>query len=161
MTAHVDLNELLTIGAVTVVHVLPLLQQGVDFVPIGTSLESQGVGERRRTQSPLQHKALSKLASGDQLVISTAGPRDKPTWWRKSTRTVLLTGGMIQSGTITDIDSRVGPANTNVPNTAKSAVPAKRRFADYGSNPISASSCPYAFRRTPSPSVSSVNDPVY
>ena len=107
------------------------------------------------------HKALSKLGSGDQLVISTAGPRDKPTWWRKSTRTVLFTGGTIQSGTITAIDSRVGPANTSVPNTAKSAVPAKRRFADNGSNAISASSCPYAFTRTPSPSASSVSDPVY
>ena len=96
------------------------------------------------------HKALSKLGSGDQLVISTAGPRDKPTWWRKSTQTVLFTGGTIQSGTITAIDSRVGPANTNVPNTAKPAVPVKRRFADYGSNAISASSCPYAFTRTPS-----------
>ena len=51
MTAHVDLNECLTIRAVTVVHVLPLLQKGVDFVPIGTSLKSQGVDERRRTQS--------------------------------------------------------------------------------------------------------------
>ena len=107
------------------------------------------------------HKDLSKFSSCDQSVISTAGPSDKPTWWRRSTRTVPLTGGMIQSGTITDIVSRVGPANTNVPNTAKSAVPEKRRFADNGSNPISASSCSNAFRRTPSPSVSSVNEPVY
>ena len=106
------------------------------------------------------HKDLSKFSSGDQLVISTAGPNDKPTWWRRSTQTVPLTGGTIQSGTITDIVSRVGPANTNVPNTAQSAVPEKRQFADNGSNPISASSCPNAFRRTPSPSVSSVNDPV-
>ena len=82
------------------------------------------------------HKAFSKLGSGTQLAISTAGPRDKPIWWRKSTRTVPLAGGMMQSGTITAIDSRVGPAN---PNTAKSAVPAKRLFADSGSNATSAS----------------------
>ena len=75
--------------------------------------------------------------------------------------TKMLAGGTMQSGTITDIDSRVWPANTNVPNTAKSAVSTKRRFADNGSNPISASSCPNAFRRIPSPSVSSVNEPVY
>ena len=49
MTAHVDLDELLTIGAGTVIHTLPLLQDRVEFVPIGTSLESQGVGEGRRT----------------------------------------------------------------------------------------------------------------
>ena len=93
--------------------------------------------------------------------MSTAGPSDKPTWWRKSTRTVAFSGGIKQSGTITDIVSRVGPANTSVPNTAKSAVPEKRRFADNGSNATSASSWLNAFRRTPSPSVSSVNDPVY
>ena len=115
MTAHVDLNECLTIRAVSVVHVLPLLQKGVDFV---TNRHVAGV-PRCRQETP-DTKPLSKLASGDQLVISTAGPRDKPTWWRKSTRTVPLTGGMIQSGTITDIDSRVGPANTNVPPTPPS-----------------------------------------
>ena len=67
----------------------------------------------------------------------------------------------MQSGTITAIDSHVGPANTNVPNTAKSAVPAKRLFADNESNATSASSYPNAFIRIPSPSASSVNDPVY
>ena len=162
MTAHVDLDELLTIRAVTVVHILPLLQDGVEFVPIGTSLESQGVGEGRRKiiWRGLCVRRPSPTPWDDQLVIFTAGPKDKPTWWHRSTRTVPFTSGMRQSGTITDIVSRVGPANTNVPNTAKSAVPAKRRFADNGSNPISASSCPNAFRRTPSPSMSSVNEPV-
>ena len=50
MAAHVNLNECLTIRAFfSVVYVLPFLQEGVDFVPIGSPLESQGVGERRRT----------------------------------------------------------------------------------------------------------------
>ena len=49
MAAHVNLNECLTIRAVSVVYVLPFLQEWVDFIPIGSSLESQGVGERRRT----------------------------------------------------------------------------------------------------------------
>ena len=44
MTAHVDLDELLTIRAVTVVDTLPLFEDWVEFVPIGTSLESQCVG---------------------------------------------------------------------------------------------------------------------
>ena len=53
MTAHIDLDELLTIRAVTVVDTLPLFEDWVEFVPIGTSLESQCVGEGRRTQRPL------------------------------------------------------------------------------------------------------------
>ena len=49
MAAHVNFNECLAIRAVGVVNVLPFLQEWVDFIPIGSSLESQGVGERRRT----------------------------------------------------------------------------------------------------------------
>ena len=53
MTAHIDLDELLTIRAVTAVDTLPLFEDWVEFVPMGTSLESQCVGKGRRTQRPL------------------------------------------------------------------------------------------------------------
>ena len=52
MTAHIDFDKPVTLRAVAVVHTFPLLQDGVQFVPVVASLESQGVGKRRRDTKP-------------------------------------------------------------------------------------------------------------
>ena len=97
----------------------------------------------------------------DKVFIDSGGVSPLAMTGGLSSGIAGVAGSTRQSGTITSIDSLVGPANTNVPNTAKSAVPGKRLFADSGSNAISASSWPKAFILTPSPSASSVYDPVY
>ena len=50
MMAHIDLDKLLTVRAVAVVDAFPPFEDWVELVPICTSLESQCVGEGRRTQ---------------------------------------------------------------------------------------------------------------
>ena len=54
MTTHVDLNKLLTVRTATLIHTFPPFEDRVEFFPVFTSLESQCVGQRRWTQSPLQ-----------------------------------------------------------------------------------------------------------
>ena len=71
----------------------------------------------------LGQRARSRLGAGTQSLISIAGPRERVTRWRRSTRTSPPTGGSRQSGIMTSILSLVGPLKIKVPNTAKSAVP--------------------------------------
>ena len=56
------------------------------------------------------HRAFSSWVSGTQFDISTAGPRDRLTWCRRSIRTEPLAGGTRQSGTITTLTSPTPPS---------------------------------------------------
>ena len=111
------------------------------FVRIGFSSSQYSRRWRPRVLArDVGQRACSKLGSGTQLPMSTAGPRERLTWWRKSIQTSPPTGGSRQSGTITSMLSLVGPAKISVPNTAKSSVPGNRRFSDKGSKDTSTSS---------------------
>ena len=103
----------------------------------------------------LGQRARSRLGAGTQSLISIAGPRERVTRWRRSTRTSPPTGGSRQPGIITSILSLVGPPKIKVPNTTKSTMPGNLRLVDRGSNATSTSSWLKALIQSLSPPASS------
>ena len=150
MTGHIYFNRLRALRTAAVVDALPLLEDGIQFLPIVSPLESECVGERRRTQGllqlglryPISH--IDRRSQGQTDVVTKVYTNRTTRRWHNAVG-----------------DHHVGPRehqrtqHRQVGGTRKTSIRRQR------SNDILASSWPKAFILTPSPSASSVYHPVF
>ena len=116
-------------------HLLPFIHFHCFRIGFSSAQKSRHWSSSVSKRGP-GHKARSKWASGDQRVMSTAGPSDNPTWWRKSIRTMLSTGGSKQSrnhhwdGMASRSGEHESPQHRQVGGASKPAVRRQRIICD-------------------------------
>ena len=120
MTGHVNPYRPRTLRAAGIVDAFPLLEDGVEFLPIVPSLETERLGEGCGAQGLLQLGLRYPVCH-----VPRRSERERLTWCLKSTRTAPPAGGRRQSGTITSMNSLVGPCETPT-----SPTPPSRRYRE-------------------------------